>query len=446
MKDVRRLVNNENQTLWEVPNIITGGEISVHECGHVLLSKDLEDPKNRWILYDACDQDFDKIYQVKVYLDDTFAMTKEDVRLGYIGNPICELQGPEGAEMCYYFSLLESETEDDDNDESSEKYVEILQEDGSVRRTPYDEIVADDDLEDDEEDVPETTNDINVDVHGKSGFGAVAGMESLKKQLEEDVLFPLRNKELMERYKLRPLNGMLLYGPPGCGKTYIARRFAEESGMPFKFIRSSDVSGMCIHETSGGIKRLFAEAKRLAPCVVCVDEIDAIVPNRSVAGESNADLAESVNEFLSQMSDCSKHGIFVIGTTNCPQNIDRAMLRTGRMDSLVYVPLPDEECRRQMIAYHLADRPMDADIDYNVLAELSKGMNASDIETMVNVVAMNAARSRSMISQQMLEEQARSQRRSVILGKEKDGNEFAKMISMQPTRDRQAIGFTAYKS
>lgn len=277
------------------------------------------------------------------------------------------------------------------------------------------------------------------------GFASVAGMQGLKQQLEREVLFPLRNKELMLRYRVHPLNGMLLYGPPGCGKSYIAQKFAEESGMSFEMVSSGSLSGKYAHETANAVKNMFARAAIKAPCVLCIDEIDALCPNRiDNPSEGDVDWNESVNEFLTQMNNCSQKGIFVIGTTNNPTSIDSALLRTGRMDKLVYVPLPDEECRRAMLELHLKDRPQDEGIDLTLLAKLTKGMSASDIEHLVNAVALEAAFSQENITYKMLSDQARTQRRSVSDADVKRIKHPA--ISIASANPRPMIGFTACHS
>lgn len=255
----------------------------------------------------------------------------------------------------------------------------------------------------------------------RKGFAGVVGMQALKDQLKEEVLFPMKNKEHCSKYMIHPSNGMLLYDPPGCGKTFIALKFAEESKMNFKFIRASDVGSQFIHNTAVRIRDMFENAKQKAPCILCIDEIDAICPVRSTSTmASSHDYNESTDEFLSHLSNCHEHGIFVIGTTNNPLAIDPALLRTGRMDNVVYVPLPDEESRRALLMSYMEGRPQEENIDYDLLAKLTKGMNCSDIEAMVNTVSIRAALKFAKISSEALAEQAKTQRRSVYIPDDDD--------------------------
>ena len=253
---------------------------------------------------------------------------------------------------------------------------------------------------------------VSVEAERRSGngFDGVAGMEELKKMMREKIIFVLKNKDLAEKYKLTPPNGMLLYGPPGCGKTFFAEKFAEESGFNFINIKSSDLGSTYIHGTQGKIAELFKKAEEKTPTVICFDEFDALVPNRS--GIDNNNLSGEVNEFLSQLNNCAKRGLFVICTSNRPDKIDPAVLRTGRIDKMVYVPMPDEAARREMFRLHLAGRPCE-NIDCHRLAKLTEDYISSDISFIVNDSAITAALSDSMITQELMENCIRCNRPSL---------------------------------
>ena len=255
----------------------------------------------------------------------------------------------------------------------------------------------------DEDYNPQDPNRLNLDIKsgGGNGFADIAGMAELKSYLEQRVLFVLRNKEKAAQYRVTIPNGMLLYGPPGCGKTFISEKFAEESQFNFVLVKSSDLASSFVHGGQEKIGKLFKTAEKHAPIVICFDEFDALVPDRSSRAAEYS--SGEVNEFLTQLNNCSKRGIFVIGTTNRPDKIDPAVLRTGRMDKQVYVPLPDCEARREMFLIHLKDRPCSEDIDAQRLAELTEGFIASDIAYVVNDAAMVSAYTDTLISQQILE-------------------------------------------
>lgn len=239
----------------------------------------------------------------------------------------------------------------------------------------------------------------------KGGFADVAGMEDLKKMLTERVIWVLRDREKALKYKLLPPNGMLLYGPPGCGKTYFAEKFAEESHFNYMVVTGSDLGSTYIHGTQGKIAALFQEAAAKAPTVLCFDEFDSFVPARG--SEAARHRPEEVNEFLSQLNNCAQRGIFVIGTTNRVDMIDPAILRKGRLDLKVEIPAPERETRRQMFLHHLKGRPLADDVDADRLAALSEGYASSDIAFIVNEAALVAALADEPVAQRHLEDSVR---------------------------------------
>ena len=233
-----------------------------------------------------------------------------------------------------------------------------------------------------------------------NGFADVAGMEDLKKLLNESVLYVLRDQERARRYNLDIPNGMLLYGPPGCGKTFIAERFAEEAGFNFRFVKTSDLASTFIHGTQGLIGNLFDEARDKAPTVICFDEFEAMASKRTE--HHNANLSGEVNELLSQLNNCGKDHVFVIATTNQPDLIDPAVLRRGRMDHIIYVPMPDEEARMGLFKIHLMNRPCSNDINFRQLSQLTKNYIASEISFVCNKAALEASRTNNDISNALL--------------------------------------------
>lgn len=234
----------------------------------------------------------------------------------------------------------------------------------------------------------------------QGGFADVAGMEDLKKTLYEKVIWVLKNPSTAKEYRILPANGMLLYGPPGCGKTFFAQKFAEETGFKYMLVNGSDLGSTLVHGSQLKIRELFDKAQEEAPVVICFDEFDAFVPVRGAHGvEAQAD---EVNEFLSQLNNCSERRIFVIGTTNRKDRIDPAVLRKGRLDLHYLIPAPDLNTRVEMFKIHLKGRPLGEDIDYDALASLTDGYASSDIAYIVNEAALAAAMARELISQRHL--------------------------------------------
>lgn len=235
-----------------------------------------------------------------------------------------------------------------------------------------------------------------------NGFADVAGMDDIKAMLQQKVLFVIKNPEKARKYRLSPPNGMLLYGPPGCGKTFFAEKFAEEAALNYITIKGSDVGSTYIHGSQEKIAKLFSEAEAKAPSVICFDEFDAMVPKRS-SSEVSTLMNPEVNEFLSQMNNCSQRGIFVIGTTNNKDLIDPAVLRTGRMDIHIEIGAPDKTTRKKLFDLYLKDRPC-VGVDTDVLADKTDNYSSSDIAFIVNDAALVAAFKDSPIDQAMLEE------------------------------------------
>lgn len=173
----------------------------------------------------------------------------------------------------------------------------------------------------------------NRDVSHKkvgNGFADVAGMEDLKTQLQSDVIDLLQHPKEAKDLGLSIPNGLLFYGPPGCGKTFFAEKFAEEAGFNYQYIKCSDVASPYIHGGQGKIAAIFENARKKAPTILFFDEIDAMIKDRSK--QTNVSEAGEVNEFLAQLNNCGQDGVLVIGATNKPTEIDNAALRAGRLE------------------------------------------------------------------------------------------------------------------
>lgn len=283
---------------------------------------------------------------------------------------------------------------------------------------------------------------------GGNGFKDIAGMNDLKNYLNQKIIFVIKNKELAEKYRLTPPNAMLLYGPPGCGKTFIAEKFAEETNFNYILVKSSDLASSFVHGSQQKIAKLFNQAQSNAPIVVCFDEFDALVPDRSQTATQF--VAGEVNEFLSQLNNCSQRGIFIVATSNRPDKIDPAVLRTGRIDKQVYVPLPDRDARAEMFKLHLNGRPYNEnEISFDKLSDMTDGYIASDIAYIVNDAAMVAAFTGQDITEELMEQSIHnthpSLRKDVLKQYETMRESMEGIERRNLTRTRRPIGFSAYE-
>ena len=233
------------------------------------------------------------------------------------------------------------------------------------------------------------------------GFAAVAGMEELKQQMREEVIEPLHNPEEYHRYGVTIPNGMLLYGPPGCGKTFFAKHFAEEVGFNFMCITPATLKSRYVNATQENIAKMFKEAEENAPTVIFIDEMNELVPNRD-DGNVHEMSRSAVNEMLAQMDRTGEKGIFIIGATNYPNMIDPAILRAGRLDKKYYIGVPDIEARMALFRLYLKKRPYDFGLDYHQLADMTQGYVSADIQLIVNDASRNALRQHSKITMDLL--------------------------------------------
>lgn len=230
-----------------------------------------------------------------------------------------------------------------------------------------------------------------------TGLDAIAGMAELKSILLRDVIHPLQHKAEYARYKLTIPNGVLFYGPPGCGKTYISRRIAEALHVPLIESRESDLGSPYIHATSKNIAQVFKKAAATAPCVLFFDELSSLVPKRDALGSSEHYKESEVSEFLTQLEGAGAKGILVIGATNYPERIDDAVLRSGRMDKRIFIPPPDYAARIELFKLMLDGRPYDKNLPFEVFATLTEGYVASDIRLLIDNAARGALGEQSEI-------------------------------------------------
>jgi AAA+ superfamily predicted ATPase len=217
----------------------------------------------------------------------------------------------------------------------------------------------------------------------------VAGLDEVKKRLEAAFLAPMRNPELRKLYGKSLRGGLLLYGPPGCGKTFIARAVAGELGARFITVSFADLIDMFVGRSERNIHELFEVARRNSPCVVFLDEVDAIGQKRSQL--RNTPMRSAVNQLLLELDDVASDntGVFLLAATNHPWDVDSALRRPGRFDRTLLVLPPDGPAREGVFRYHLRDRPV-AGVDLGKLSRLTDGYSGADIAHVCETAAERA--------------------------------------------------------
>jgi transitional endoplasmic reticulum ATPase len=221
----------------------------------------------------------------------------------------------------------------------------------------------------------------------------IGGLEGVKQELKEAVEWPLKNPEIFSRLGIKPPKGILIYGPPGCGKTLLARAVATESEANFITIKGPEVFSKWVGESEKAIREVFRKARMAAPAVIFFDEVDSLVPRRG-AGFSDGGVSERViSQLLTEMDGIvTLEDIVIIAATNRPDLVDPAVLRPGRFDRLIYVPEPDEASRLQIFKIYTKDMPLAKDVNVTGLTALAKGYSGADIEALCREAAMHALR------------------------------------------------------
>jgi len=232
-----------------------------------------------------------------------------------------------------------------------------------------------------------------TDKSKKVTFADVAGIDEAKAELEEVIDF-LRDPKKYTKLGGRIPKGLLLVGPPGTGKTLLARAIAGEAEVPFLSISGSDFVEMFVGVGASRVRDLFSQAKKNAPCIVFIDEIDAVGRHRGAGlGGGHDEREQTLNQLLVEMDGFeSNEGVILISATNRPDVLDPALLRPGRFDRQVVVPLPDVKGREMIFEVHARKAPIDSDVDFSVLARGTPGTSGADIENLINEAVLNAAR------------------------------------------------------
>lgn len=229
--------------------------------------------------------------------------------------------------------------------------------------------------------------------HGRVTFDDVAGIDEAKEELEEIVEF-LRNPQKFSRLGGKIPKGALLEGPPGTGKTLLARAIAGEAGVPFFTISGSDFVEMFVGVGASRVREMFADARKHAPCIIFIDEIDAVGRHRGVGTSGGHEEREqTLNQLLVEMDGFDgQEGVILIAATNRPDVLDKALLRPGRFDRQIEVPYPDISGREKILEVHMKGKPIAADLDIKYIARGTPGFSGADLANLVNEAALLSAR------------------------------------------------------
>lgn len=209
----------------------------------------------------------------------------------------------------------------------------------------------------------------------------IGGLQNVKKELQELVQYPVEHPEKYLKFGMQPSRGVLFYGPPGCGKTLLAKAIAHECQANFISIKGPELLTMWFGESEANVRDVFDKARAAAPCVLFFDELDSVAKSRGGnIGDAGGAADRVINQILTEMDGMSnKKNVFIIGATNRPDIIDTAILRPGRLDQLIYIPLPDEASRVQILKANLRRTPIAPDVDLNFLAKSTVGFSGADL-------------------------------------------------------------------
>ncbi len=232
----------------------------------------------------------------------------------------------------------------------------------------------------------------------KVGWADVGGLEGVKGELREAVEWPLKFPGKFEKIGVKPPKGILLVGPPGCGKTLLAKAVATESESNFIAIRGPEIFSKWVGESEKAIRKIFRKARQVAPSIVFFDELDSLAPSRGQWHGSH--VYESVlNQLLSELDGMEElKNVVVIAATNRPEIIDRALLRPGRFDRIILVPAPDKQARLEVLRVHTQNMPLYKDVTLEKIAELTEGFSGADIANLIREAGMAAIRSEETVS------------------------------------------------
>lgn len=296
---------------------------------------------------------------------------------------------------------------------------------------------------------PQPKANVKIERVVGNGFNDVAGMDELKGKLTRNFIDIVQNHDLAQQFHIKPPNGILLWGPPGTGKSFISRKLAEQCGMLFCMVKPSDLGNIYIHGSQKMIADLFVRSEELAAknncgVILVFDEFDSLVPKRDTKNYNNQE--NEVAEFLTRLNDCAEKNVYVIATTNRIDAIDSAVLRHGRIDEIIYVGMPDDDARKELLELELNKRPHE-NIDIYHIVELTQGFTAGDISYIVKECARcsfeESLKSKGVvkISQEILERIIAKSRPSISSNELREYELINQSYSNRSKNLRPRVGF-----
>jgi transitional endoplasmic reticulum ATPase len=277
------------------------------------------------------------------------------------------------------------------------------------------------------------------------GWDDIGGLDEAKRELRDGIELPLRHPEAFRRLGIRPAKGFLLFGPPGTGKTLLAKAVAREAEANFIATKSSDLLSKWYGESEKQVSRLFQRARQVAPTVIFIDEIDSMAPARGGGMGEPAVTERVVNTLLAEMDGLEElRGVVVIAASNRPALLDPALLRPGRFDDLIYVPVPEQEGRHHILRIHTRDMPLGDDVDLEAIAQRTDGYTGADLEDIVRRAGLQALREQldiENVPMRFFEDAMKETRASVTPEMDREYRELVKTLKQQsPNAGR--IGFS----
>ncbi|MBT28955.1 MAG: cell division protein [Thalassobius sp.] len=218
----------------------------------------------------------------------------------------------------------------------------------------------------------------------QAGFEQVGGMEKIKSEISKKIIYPLKHPEIYQAYGKKTGGGILMYGPPGCGKTHLARATAGEINASFISVGINDILDLYLGQSERNLHAIFEKARRLNPGVLFFDEVDALGASRSDMRQSAG--RQLINQFLSELDgvEYSNEGVLILAATNAPWHLDSAFRRPGRFDRIIFIPPPDEEARKVILDIHLKNKPVEK-IDYAKIAKATNRYSGADLKAIVDI-------------------------------------------------------------